>query len=261
MPEFRFVIALIVMAAFFPASRSDAQVDNTQRIEKVREYVTQAGSLFKNELFEESGKRIKSAQSLIQRAFDAGTETDREALETEYRRIAKAHELLAGKGIELPELMAFPETFGSADEPGIDDRSGTDASTKENSDLDGDSPDSTDEQTVSFKEQIAPLFVQHCGNCHVSGSKGKFNMGTFEKLLAGAKGKAIVPGKPDESRIVELIETGEMPPAGRGAARSEFPGADLELIKSWILQGSKFDGEDKKAPIAGNQNTPPGRGP
>ena len=174
---------------------------------------------------------------------------------------------------ELPELMAFPETIGSssdsgdepdtddpAEETGDDDSVDDEAPKDDEAPMDSDPSDSSDGETVSFKNQIVPLLVQHCGNCHVTGTKGRFNMGTYEKLLAGSKGMAMVPGKPEESLLVTLIEEGKMPKPARGEEAEEFPAADLELIKKWILQGGEFDGDDESAPITGDQDTPPRRG-
>lgn len=261
MNRIRFFSALITFIILMAPLCATAQNDNARRIKKIQEYVTQAGSLYKKELFEDSGNKIKSAQRLLETAFEVGDESDREILETEYNRIAKAHELLAKQGIELPELMAFPETIGSSADSG--DKSDVDDPAEDTGDdapMDDDAAGSSDGETVSFKTQIVPLLVQHCGNCHVTGTKGRFNMGTYEKLLAGSKGKAMVPGKPEESLLVTLIEDGSMPKFPRGQQAEEFPAADLELIKTWILQGGEFDGDDATAPIAGNQNTPPRRG-
>jgi mono/diheme cytochrome c family protein len=241
-------VPLTLLILFSLAGPMSGQEVNTQRIEKIREYVTQAGVFYKNASYEDAGKKIKAAQSLLERAFQEGSEADRDALEIEYRRIAKAHELLEKQAIKLPALVAIPEMIGRAEQADPSEPVSDPA-------LDNPQPPSGDSQAISFKDVVAPLLVQHCGNCHVRGSKGKFNMGTFEQLLAGAEGKAMVPGKADESLIVQLVEAGKMPPRGK------VPAADLNIIKSWIEQGGKFDGDDESAPIAsGNANGPPRRG-
>ncbi len=96
---------------------------------------------------------------------------------------------------------------------------------------------------VSYYRQIRPIFQAHCWGCHQPAqAKGKYVMTEFDKLLAGGESgePAIVPGKPDESLLVELItplgDTAEMP-KGKPPLRAE----QIELIRRWIAQGAEDD--------------------
>ena len=85
---------------------------------------------------------------------------------------------------------------------------------------------------IDFAHDIAPLIKARCGECHTNGTyKGSVSLDTREALLkGGAAGPAIVPGKPDESLLLEALryESYEMPPAGQ----LEEP--VIEGIAAWI---------------------------
>jgi WD40 repeat protein len=98
-------------------------------------------------------------------------------------------------------------------------------------------------QDVSFVKEVAPILKEHCFACHNSKKKnGKYDMSTFEKLLAGgSNGDAVVAHKPEESDLYTLIVTNEerrMPPADQGTT---VPKEKAMLIKKWIQQGAKVD--------------------
>jgi hypothetical protein len=99
---------------------------------------------------------------------------------------------------------------------------------------------------VSFSKQIAPLLVVKCGRCHVDEAKGKIRLSTYAALMKGSPtaGAIVTPGKGADSRIVEVIESGDMP---RGGAR--VSPADLAMLIAWIDQGAKNDGPDENTPL------------
>ncbi|MBM4077940.1 MAG: hypothetical protein FJ267_20110, partial [Planctomycetes bacterium] len=104
----------------------------------------------------------------------------------------------------------------------------------------------TGDETVSFVKDIAPALVNICSGCHNDSQKrGGLSMATFEKLMRGGEGgRVIVPEKVDESRLFELLKSGDMP---RGQARIERKWyADLQ---TWIREGAKFDGPDPSKPL------------
>ncbi len=96
---------------------------------------------------------------------------------------------------------------------------------------------------VSYYRQIRPIFQAQCWGCHQPAqAKGGYVMTEFEALLKGGESgePAIVPGKPDESPLVDLItplgDTAEMP-KGKPPLKPE----QIELIKLWIKQGARDD--------------------
>jgi WD40 repeat protein len=78
------------------------------------------------------------------------------------------------------------------------------------------------------------VLAAYCANCHAGGkTKGGFGYTLDrERLVARQK---VVPGKPDESELYDLVRKGEMPPAG--TARRPTP-ADVEGLKQWIEAGA-----------------------
>lgn len=105
---------------------------------------------------------------------------------------------------------------------------------------------------VSFITDVAPILKENCFACHDAKKKsGKYDMTTFEKILAGgATGEPIVPGKPEESEFYTLMVTDEarrMPPRDKGEA---VPRDKAEVIARWIREGAKLDpGLDPKADL------------
>jgi len=94
---------------------------------------------------------------------------------------------------------------------------------------------------ISFTRQVAPLLVTHCGGCHVTGRKGGFQMTSYDGLM---KTGVVQRGAGAASRLVEVIETGDMPRGGGKVAPQE-----LATLVSWIDAGAAFDGPDPSAPL------------
>lgn len=94
---------------------------------------------------------------------------------------------------------------------------------------------------ISFTRQVAPLLVTHCGGCHVTGRKGGFQMTSYDGLM---KTGVVQRGAGAASRLVEVIETGDMPRGGGKVAPQE-----LATLVSWIDAGAVFDGPDASAPL------------
>ena len=99
---------------------------------------------------------------------------------------------------------------------------------------------------INFKEQVAPILVKNCIECHNSSvTKGNLNLETLAFALKGGdEGKAIVLGKAEESQLyLKIIE-------GENKKKPEMPRkkpalakADVEKIKAWIEQGAAWPKE------------------
>ncbi|RMG40138.1 MAG: DUF1553 domain-containing protein [Planctomycetota bacterium] len=104
-------------------------------------------------------------------------------------------------------------------------------------------PPATAGQKVSFYKQIRPIFQARCHGCHQPAkADGRYVMTSFESLLKGGKSgeAAIVPGKPEESFLLDLIlplnGKAKMPKNGK-----PLSDAEIELIEKWIEQGAEND--------------------
>ena len=104
-------------------------------------------------------------------------------------------------------------------------------------------------ETVSFKNDIAPMLVNICMGCHSGNNpRGGYNMTTFEQLLTdGDTGNTIVPGKPDESYIVDLVLRQD--PLKMPAGQAQIKRSQAVALETWIREGAHFDGLDARAPL------------
>ncbi len=104
---------------------------------------------------------------------------------------------------------------------------------------------------VSFQRDVAPIFLHHCVACHgAKKAEGGFRLDTFEQLLRpGDSGEpSVVAWKSDESeafrRLIAEDHAERMPADSEPLKKDE-----IELIRSWIAQGAKFDGKAKDLPL------------
>ena len=89
---------------------------------------------------------------------------------------------------------------------------------------------------LGFARDIRGIMARYCFECHgVENKEAELDLRTVESILAGGEsGPAIVPGKPEESILFEMIHDGHMPPEGK------LPGADdIERIRQWIASGAQ----------------------
>src|SRR5262245_16689683 len=100
----------------------------------------------------------------------------------------------------------------------------------------GAGPDPTREQLRFFEEKVRPILAENCYKCHGSEKqKGSLRLDLRESALAGGEsGPVIVPGKPDESALVEAIkwQALEMPPQGK------LSEGQLATLTEWIRLGA-----------------------
>ena len=97
---------------------------------------------------------------------------------------------------------------------------------------------------VSEKD-VLPIFQVRCVACHGKRrQEGRLDLRTRDSRLRGGRsGAAVLPGKPQQSLIIQKIESGEMPPVELQLANSVRPptGAELELLRRWIAAGAPRD--------------------
>jgi hypothetical protein len=99
----------------------------------------------------------------------------------------------------------------------------------------------------SYAKQIQPFFTRYCVECHnVQESSGGLVLESFKALVeGGAHGAVVVPGKPETSRLVRMIE-GQLKPAMPPKKAKQPPKDQVALVRSWVLAGAHNDG----APVA-----------
>lgn len=100
--------------------------------------------------------------------------------------------------------------------------------------------------------RVRAIFVARCAACHgpdLRKPKGKFGYVTDLRRVA-ENPKLVVPSKPEESRLWELVEGDEMPP--EDAKSGALTPAEKETVRAWIAAGASAPD-----PSAADANPPP----
>ncbi|OAI57526.1 hypothetical protein AYO47_07985 [Planctomyces sp. SCGC AG-212-M04] len=98
-----------------------------------------------------------------------------------------------------------------------------------------------------FEKSVRPLLIKHCAECHDNGkAEGGLSMASRAALLKGGdSGTALVPGKPDESRLVDAVRYQnldlQMPPKGA------LPAGDVAVFEKWVAMGAPDPRTDSSA--------------
>ncbi|MGP0070067.1 MAG: PSD1 and planctomycete cytochrome C domain-containing protein [Isosphaeraceae bacterium] len=96
-----------------------------------------------------------------------------------------------------------------------------------------------------FEQSVRPLLVENCYSCHAEKQqKGGLRLDSLESILKGGdSGPAVVPGKPDDSLMVEAIhyEGLEMPPTGRLAPEH------VDVLTRWVSLGAPWPARNHMA--------------
>ena len=116
-------------------------------------------------------------------------------------------------------------------------------------------------QEISFSRDIQPILADNCFQCHgfdANTREADLRLDTWDgatgKLLSG-EGEAVVPGKPDESVLLQRVTSDDkysvMPPP---ASEKSLTQSQKELLRKWIAQGAKYENhwafeQPKKGPL------------
>jgi hypothetical protein len=111
-------------------------------------------------------------------------------------------------------------------------------------------PPPPQERLVSYAKDVQPFLVQYCAGCHKQGKASDgYDVTNYAALIQrGSHGALVVPGKPDTSRLSEVLQgmSKSMPPR-----KSPQPTAEeTAKIVAWIEAGAKDDSQ--QPPDAGN---------
>ncbi|MBM3774736.1 MAG: DUF1553 domain-containing protein [Acidobacteria bacterium] len=100
---------------------------------------------------------------------------------------------------------------------------------------------------VSFDRDIRPLLEARCLKCHGAAIQlSKLDLRTREAALkGGARGPAIVPSQPAESRLYRLVSGLEKPAMPLDGA---LDASEIAALKTWIEQGAPWDASSGPAP-------------
>jgi len=107
---------------------------------------------------------------------------------------------------------------------------------------------------LTFEKDIRPILKANCFHCHGEEEKVKGGLDVrLRHLIArgGESGPAIVPGKPDKSRLFTMVRDGEMP-----QSEKKLSPAQVEVIRQWIAGGAKVARAEPAKPGAADDFTP-----
>lgn len=107
-----------------------------------------------------------------------------------------------------------------------------------------DVPKPTGNETVSFKEDIAPFMVNLCVGCHSGNNpRGGLNLTTVRNMmLGGDTGMVVLPGDLENSRMYLLVSGKEAPVMPQGQAR--LTRKNFDDFTQWFKEGNKIDIDD-----------------
>src|SRR5262249_23605184 len=114
------------------------------------------------------------------------------------------------------------------------------------------------EQEAFFEQKVRPLLVAQCLECHgEKKQEGGLRLDSRPAILKGNEsGPAIVAGRPEESRLIEVIgydDVIKMPP------KKKLADADVALLTEWIKVGAPFPAAAASSiPALGASATPEG---
>ncbi len=187
------------------------------RFEEVEQLLRKSGQLALRGKLDEAVAALQLAQEKMHTLAGRKDRRSRVAFRRLEARLRLVRRVLKRKGASLPPVPDFSKP-----------------------------PQATPSQPpVSFVKQVAPILVRRCRNCHINQSRGRFSMATFESLMRGVGGAAVInPGSASTSRLMEVLSRGEMPPNG-----PRVPQEQVELVARWIDQGARFDGPNPSAPL------------
>ncbi|MGE3311512.1 MAG: DUF1553 domain-containing protein [Limisphaerales bacterium] len=92
------------------------------------------------------------------------------------------------------------------------------------------------ESAPHFERDIRPILKAHCFQCHGEGDepKGKVDLRLRRFMLGeSSSGRIIVPGKPDQSVLLDMVVSRDMPRGDTKLTESQ-----IALIERWIAAGA-----------------------
>ncbi len=114
------------------------------------------------------------------------------------------------------------------------------------------SPDTQD--ATLFETRIRPLLAANCFACHGESAMAGLRVDSRAGLLRGGEtGPAIVPGEPENSALVKVVQHAEgFPRMPRG--RAKLSPVDIDAITEWIRAGAVWPSSDQTpAPVASHE--------
>src|SRR5271157_3225815 len=106
-------------------------------------------------------------------------------------------------------------------------------------------------QSPSYSKDVRPFLTKYCLECHNAKTmKGSLSLETHKAMMDGSDGGAVVvAGKPDDSRLVLLLEHEDKPVMPPPKAKFQPTKAEIALVRAWIKAGAKDDAAKVKVEL------------
>jgi hypothetical protein len=97
------------------------------------------------------------------------------------------------------------------------------------------------QQSPIFENEIAPLLIKRCVECHQGKQpSGNLLLTTGEGLLKGGDSGAVINiDSPAQSNLLQRIHDGEMPPEKKGLSQKMAAG-EIAVLERWIAAGATW---------------------
>ena len=88
---------------------------------------------------------------------------------------------------------------------------------------------------IDYLNEIQPIFISRCADCHINGNSGNLNLSSWGSLMAGDSedGPVVTVGDSTNSLLWIKVNSGSMPLSG-----SDLTDAQIHLIAQWIFEGA-----------------------
>ena len=96
--------------------------------------------------------------------------------------------------------------------------------------------------TVSFTKSIKPILANKCTICH--NAETLPNRPNFETGEQALRSGMIVPGKPDQSRLLTVIQEDPVADKAMPPVSHRLTPQETELLKRWIAEGAIWPSGD-----------------
>lgn len=102
---------------------------------------------------------------------------------------------------------------------------------------------------VRFNQDIRPILSENCFLCH-GPDAGSRKADLRLDLAQDARSKVIVPGKPEESKVIQHVTHSDpdelMPPPKTG---KKLTPAQIELLRRWVAEGANYEAHWSFLPV------------
>lgn len=100
--------------------------------------------------------------------------------------------------------------------------------------------------TMSFAEDVMPIFRGRCISCHQPGGQGFERSGldltTYAGVMKGTKnGPMVIPGDAQSSNLMWLLDWRASPELRMPHGKKKLSTCDRDAIRAWINDGAKDD--------------------